>query len=192
MNNMNNSISVIGNYPEPEPTPIFIIEPSIAIPRNAMTWCILNIVILDGKPYALFGADATTNPYNGDTDTSTVLPLLGIKKMGLPQPSGLYGSHLTNGGALRGSWAGAKVIIVPNVCGKTLTSQSIADEKCRRQGLELLGEDGFRMAEFHDGDKNGGCAGWDFWADASAMNELKISETRYWVSIYDQRSNPWS
>ena len=47
------------------------------------------------------------------------------------------------------------------------------------------------MAEFHDGDKKAGWAGWDFWADASSMKDLKIGDNRFWVSINDQRANPW-
>lgn len=159
--------------------------------RKAMTWCVLNIVILNSKPYALFGADASTNAYSGDTEINAVLPLLGIKKMGLPKPAGLPSPNTTNGGALRGSWSGGKVVVVPDVQGKSLTSQAVADETCRLQGLKVLGEDGFRMAEFHDGDETAGWAGWDFWADASAMKVLKITDIRYWVKIHDQPSNPW-
>ncbi|CAN1213277.1 hypothetical protein TUMEXPCC7403_23930 [Tumidithrix helvetica PCC 7403] len=179
---MNNSFIYV-----PAPT----IKVEVKSDRKAMTWCVLDIAILNGKPYALFGADAFTNAYSGDTDTHAVLPLLGIKKMGLPKPAGLPRPNTTNGGALRGSWSGGKAIAVPHVQGKTLTSQSIADEKCRRQGLQVLEEDGFRMAEFHDGDQNAGWAGWDFWAEASAMEVLKISDIRYWVSINDRPSNPW-
>jgi hypothetical protein len=163
----------------------------ISIARQAMTWSILNIIAIYGKVYALFGADAMTNPYRGDTDIQAVLPLLAIKKSGLPQPVGLPCTNTTNGGALRGSWSGGKVIIVPGIQGSSLISQAVADEKCRRQGLQLLGEDGFRMAEFHDGDNNAGWAGWDFWAEASALSVVKIGETRYWVYINDQPANPW-
>jgi hypothetical protein len=185
---------------EDEPRPLFRSTPippaltrqvEIKSDRKAMTWSILNIVILNGKPYALFGADTVTNAYSGDTDINAVLPLLGIKKMGLPKPAGLPGSTMTNGGAMRGAWSGGKVIVVPDVQGKSLTARSIADLECRLQGLKVLGEDGFQMAGFHDGDRESGLAGWDFWADASAMEMLKISDQRYWVSISDQPANPW-
>jgi hypothetical protein len=185
---------------EDEPRPLFRSTPippaltgqvEIRSERKAMTWSVLNIVVLDGRPYALFGADAVTNAYNGDTEIDAVLPLLGIKKMGLPKPAGLHGSTLTNGGAMRGTWSGGKVIVVPAVQGKSLTSRAIADLQCRLQGLKVLGEDCFRMAEFHDGDREAGLVGWDFWADASAMEMLKISDQRYWVSINNQQANPW-
>jgi hypothetical protein len=184
-----------------EPRPLFIHSTPVPPPvteqvepistRKAMTWSVLNITVLNGKTYALFGADATTNPYDGDTDLNAVLPLLGIKKMGLPKPVGIDDSSQTNGGAMRGTWSGAKVIVIPDVQGKSLKSQEIADLKCQLQGLKFLGEDGFRMAEFHDGDRSAGMVGWDFWADASAIEMLKISGTRYWVRIDDQSANPW-
>lgn len=159
-----------------------------------MTWAVLNTVILNGKTYALFGYDASTNAYYGDTDTNAVLPLLGIKKMGLPTPAGLPGAFITPGEAMRGTWSGGKAIVVPDVQGSSLTSQAIADSRCQVQGLNVLGEDGFRMAEFHDGDGSAGVPGWDFWADASAIETetLQISGQRYWVSINDQPANPWS
>ncbi len=180
-----------------EPRPLFIhstpVPPAVTeqATRKAMTWSVLNITVLNGKTYALFGADAATNPYSGDTDINAVLPLLCIKKMGLPKPAGLDDPTMTNGGAMRGTWSGAKVIIIPDVQGKSLKSQEIADLQCQLQGLKVLGEDGFRMAEFHDGDNLAGMVGWDFWADASAIEMLKISGTRYWVSINDQSANPW-
>lgn len=179
-----------------EPRPLFAstpVPPPVSevttpkIQRKAMTWTVLNMVMLNGKIYALFGSDASTNPYHGDTDTSAFLPLLAIKKMGLPTPNGLYATG-NNGGAMRCAWSGGKVIAVPDVQGNSLTSQAIADLQCRLHGLKALGEEGFRMAEFHDGGRN---AGWDFWADASAIGTLQISGQRYWVSINDQAANPW-
>jgi hypothetical protein len=90
-----------------------------------------------------------------------------------------------------GTWSGGKVIVVPDVQGNSLISKEIADRQCQLQGLKVLGEDGFRMAEFHDGDREAGGAAWNFWADASAIEMLKISDQRYWVSINDQPANPW-
>jgi len=189
-----------------EPRPLFgstPVPPPVSevttpkIQRKAMTWTVLNMVILNGKTYALFGSDASTNPYHGDTDTNAVLPLLAIKKMGLPTPAGLYGSTRTNGGAMRGTWSGGKAIVVPDVQGNSFTSQEIDDVHCQVQGLRVLGEDGFRMAEFHDGDRSAGGAdwagraGWDFWAEAVAIETLQISGQRYWVSINDRSANPW-
>jgi hypothetical protein len=160
--------------------------------KKAMTWRVLNNTTIDGKKYALFGSDNLTNPYQGDTDINEVRSLLCIQKNNLPAPLGLPTSTTTPGGALRGSWSGGRVLIVPNIPAKTLTSQSLADEKCRLQGLQITGENGFRMAEFHDGDKRAGLAGWDFWAEVSSIEGLDNSNIRYWVQINDQPANSWS
>jgi hypothetical protein len=128
--------------------------------KKAMTWRVLNTATIEGKKYALFGSDNLTNPYQGDTDVNEVLSLLCIQKNNLPAPLGLPTATTTPGGALRGSWSGGRVLIVPNVQASTLTSQILADEKCRLQGLQVTGENGFRMAEFHDGDQRSGWAVW--------------------------------
>ena len=145
------------------------------------------MIILDGKTYALFGSDEHTNPFHGDTDTNCVLPLLGIKQTDSPAPVGLPCTE-TRCGKYRAAWCGGKVIIVPQVHGRTLISQMIADEECRHHGVKVFNEVGFRMAEWHDGDAQAGC---DFWADTSLIRDLKIGDIRYWVSINDQPANPW-
>jgi hypothetical protein len=160
-------------------------------PKKAMTWRVLNTATIGGKKYALFGSDNLTNPYQGDTDINEVRSLLCIQKNNLPAPLGLPKATTTPGGASRGSWSGGRVLIIPNVQASTLTSQVLADEKCRLQGLQVTGENGFRMAEFHDGDQLSGWAGWDFWAEVSSIEGLDNSDTRYWVQINDQRANPW-
>jgi hypothetical protein len=159
--------------------------------KKAMTWRVLNTVTIDGKKYALFGSDHLTNPYQGDTDINEVRSLLCIQKNNLPAPLGLPTATTTPGGALRGSWSGGRVLILPNVQASTLTSQVLADEKCRLHGIQVTGENGFRMAEFHDGDRQAGWAGWDFWAEASLIEGLDNSDIRYWVQINDRLANPW-
>jgi hypothetical protein len=159
--------------------------------KKAMTWVVIDTAMINGKTYALFGSDHLTNPYQGDTDIRETRSLLCIQKNNLPAPLGLPPSTITNGGALRGSWSGGRVVIVPDVQGSTLTSQVFADEKCRLQGLQVAGEDGFRMAEFHDGDQHSGWAGWDFWAEVSSIEGLDNRNIRYWVGINDQSANPW-
>jgi hypothetical protein len=102
--------------------------------KNAMTWRVLNTATINGKKYALFGSDNLTNPYQGDTDIREVRSLLCIQKNNLPAPLGLPPSTTTNGGALRGSWSGGRVVIMPNVPASTLASPVLADERCRLQG----------------------------------------------------------
>ncbi len=152
--------------------------------KLAMTWRVLNIMTLDGRKHALFGADELTNPYKGDTNINEVRSLLCFKKSSLSAPSGLPGSSTTPGGAVRDSWSGGRVLILSNIQASTLTSQAIADEKCRLEGLKI-GENNFRMAEFHDGNA------WSFWADASSTEAVNNPEVRYWVQINDQPANPW-
>ncbi len=159
--------------------------------RKAMTWRVLNTATISGKQYALFGSDELTNPYQGDTDINEVRSLLCLQKNNLPAPLGLPTSTTTAGGALRGSWSGGRVVIVPNVQARTLTSQTLADEKCRLQELHTMGEHDFRMAEFHDGDQRSGWAGWDFWAEVSSIEGLDNPKIRYWVWINDRSANPW-
>lgn len=159
--------------------------------KTAMTWRVLNTATINGKTYALFGSDDFTNPYHGDTDSNEVHSLLCIQKNNLPAPPGLPPSTTTSGGALRGSWSGGRVVIVPEVQASTLASQVLADEKCRLQGVQIVGETGFRMAEFHDGDRRSGWAGWDFWAEVPSIEALDNPNTRYWVWINDRPANPW-
>jgi hypothetical protein len=178
----------------PNPQPVVVTTPSTTTnnysqsAKKAMTWRVLDTVTIDGKKYALFGSDNLTNPYQGDTDINEVHSLLCIQKNNLPAPLGLPTTTTTPGGALRGSWAGGRVLILPNVQASTLTSQVLADEKCRLQGLQITGENGFRMAEFHDGNRQ---AGWDFWAEAYLIEGLDNPGIRYWVQIKDQPANPW-
>jgi hypothetical protein len=160
-------------------------------PKKAMTWRVLNTTTINGKQYALFGSDELTNPYQGDTDIKEVHSLLCLQKNNLPAPLGLPTSMTTAGGALRGSWSGGRVVIVPNVQASKLTSQGLADEKCHLQGQQVTGEDAFRMAEFHDGDRRAGWAGWDFWAEVSSIEGLDNRNIRYWVRINDRPANPW-
>ena len=159
--------------------------------KKAMTWRVLNTAAINGKQYALFGSDRLTNPYQGDSDLNQAHSLLCINKSNLPAPSELPSSSITPGGALRGSWSGGQAVIAPNIQADTLRSQAIADEICRLQGQKETGKDGFRMAEFHDGDQSSGSAGWDFWAEVSSRNSLDNLDNRYWVQINDQGANPW-
>jgi hypothetical protein len=157
--------------------------------KKAMTWRVLKTYNRDRKFYTLFGADNSTNPYEGDTETRELRSLLCIKKSKLPAPAGLPPATETPGGALRGTWSGGKVVIAPNVRGTELTSLEVANQKCNAQGMKIWKEEGFEMAEFHDGDRKAGLVGWDFWAEVSTKQRL--DNTRYWVWIDDTPANPW-
>jgi hypothetical protein len=164
--------------------------------KKAMTWRILDTrTDSNGTPYFLFGSDSQTNPYTGDTDTSTTQNLLCIKKEGLGKPSVIPNTTTTPGGAIRGSWSGGKAMVVFDVPGTALSSKAEADKLCNYTGETTLGISGFQMAEFHDGNPSDGWVGWDFWADGSKVilnpTGTSLMNRRFWVSINDQPANPW-
>ncbi|NMG19202.1 hypothetical protein [Brasilonema bromeliae] len=153
----------------------------------------LNPLVLDSKTYVLFGSDngqpGGTDPYNGDTNINEYRSLLCIKKTGAPAPEGLPPSSVTPGGATKASWSGGTALIIPNIQGKQLTSQAVADKMCDQVGQITRGTSGYRMAEFHDG--TGPNPGWSFWAEAYGEINGLAPSTRYWVRINDQPANPW-
>jgi len=131
-----------------------------------MTWRVLG----QSGAYVHVGSDSTTNPYNGDTHPSTVLPVLCLKQDGRGAPSGIS-FDFYNG------WAAGEVRFSNPVAGSTLTSRATADAICSG----AFGA-GYRMGEFHDG---GG--GWSWWAQG-----VLDPNTRCWVAITDQPANPWN
>lgn len=145
------------------------------------------------KDYVLVGADNFSNPYNGDTSTAEANSLLCILNLGLPQPRGLPAAVTTPGGALKNSWSGGKLFIVPKVEGTKLTSEIFADAICSGYGAQIFNVHGARMAEFHDGDNAAGWAGWGFWAEAlkQPIHGRHTFDGRLWVKINGQSSNPW-
>lgn len=149
---------------------------------TAMTWIIANHKHSEDNQhhYALVASDQTTNPYTGDTPISEDLPILCIKKAELVKPTFINPTQ-TPGGAWRQTWSGGYIGFTDPISGKELTSLSIANQICSNK----FG-DGYRMAEFHDGDPSL-WAGWDFWGELIS----EIPSSRFWVSINDQSSNPW-
>jgi hypothetical protein len=162
---------------------------SEATGKKAMTWRVISNYTSSGHNYHLFGSDEVTDAYSGDTDVRTTQALLCIKKLNLPLPLGMPATHITSGGALKGSWSGGRAAMLPQVRGSEIHSLQAANELCRSVGLEAWKEDGFRMAEFHDGDQTAGIAGWDFWAEVP--ESFDGSGLRFWVHINDQPANLW-
>lgn len=162
--------------------------------RKAMTWkSSSTTAVLNGKTYVLFGSDngqpGGTDPYQGDTNINEYRSLLCIEKTGAPAPVGLPPSSITPGGATKGSWSGGTALVIPNIQGKQLTSQAVADKMCNQVGQIVRGTSGYRMAEFHDG--TGFNPGWSFWAEAYGEINGFSPSARYWVKINDQPANPW-
>lgn len=133
--------------------------------RRAMTWRVHK----HSGPYVLVGSDAQTNPYQGDTQVDTALPVLCIKRDGRPAPTGIpFDAY--NG------WGAGEVKLTAPLPGSVLISLSAANAACARS----FGS-GYRMAEFHDG------GGWNFWAQGALS-----TASRFWATINDQPANPWN
>ncbi|MFJ4094027.1 hypothetical protein ACIPYS_20810 [Kitasatospora sp. NPDC089913] len=133
-----------------------------------MTWANLE-QRADNVVHVGYDNSTNSNPYNGDTPSSAVLPLLCIKQDGRPAPAGVPTSGFH-------SWAGGEVKATAPLPGSQLTSRAAADQKC----AGAFGT-GFRMAEFHD------ASGWGLWANGTLP-----TNTRFWTAINDQPANPWS
>lgn len=131
-----------------------------------MTWAVLG----RNGSYTHVGADAQTNPYTGDTNPTTSLPILCLNKDNRPPPPGMS-FDFYNG------WAGGEIRLTAPVMGSTLTSRAAADTVC----ASTFGG-AYRMAEFHDG---GG--GWTWWGQG-----VISGASRFWVAIDDQPANPWN
>lgn len=139
-----------------------------------MTWAI-RVQRADGVVNV--GADARTNAYAGDTPAAASLPILCLLVDKSPVPRGVK-PDFYNG------WARGWVALTPEVQGTRLTSRQAADGICTAN----FGP-GWRMAEHHNGwyGTPPQRSHWHFWARG-----VIPSQTRFWVSIDDQRANPWN
>lgn len=146
-----------------------------AIP-SGMTWTVLAKGTANGT--VRVGADAATDPYNGDTPATATLPLLCLRVTGSGVPSGITPDFYAG-------WARGTVAATPPVQGKALTSLSVANSLC----AQYYGT-GWRLAEFHDGRYGSNLessGGWSFWAHGYLPEN-----TRFWTAIDDQPANPWN
>ena len=116
--------------------------------------------------------EKSCNPYKGDTSCRTVLPVLCISEATTTKPPGVN-SNFYQG------WTGASLAATQPVMGADLDSVGTASARCSKE----LGQ-GWRMAEFHDGQGGWGLQG---------MAGTGLSgRTRYWVHINDQKGNCWN
>lgn len=140
-----------------------------SIPK-ALTW---SKIRHDSK----YGVDlvGTTggNPYSGDTLLTKKLPILAIKKENLPRPP----YQIPPQGSFYYGWTRGRIKLTPPIYGFEITSLAQANKYCE----ETCGQ-GYRMAEFHDG--NGG---WNWFAYGNISNK-----SRFWLHINDQKANPWN
>lgn len=166
--------------------------------RKALTWKKTGEIPHLG---IVFLSTAGGDPYTGDTSVEESLPVLAIRKSGLPRPPYPMKKH---GGKMEAAyyqgWSGGTVQLTPPICGYQLKSLEDANEFIQ----EHLGPD-YVMADFHDGKYLSGMdekkfhgdtwisnskaarqGGWGFWAFGSIPEGR-----RFWVHINDQPSNPW-
>ncbi|MCC6741637.1 MAG: hypothetical protein IT452_21545 [Planctomycetia bacterium] len=116
--------------------------------KLGMTWTLARVQ----GDVALVGTDAKSNAYKGDTSTEMELPILAVRRRGLPVPEGVNPNDFYNG------WSGAEIRMTKPVPGLELKSLEAANAIIR----EEFGE-GWEMAEFHMG--NGGWHWWGAWTD---------------------------
>jgi hypothetical protein len=144
------------------------------------------------------GAQAC-NPSDGDTLCTERRPVLCLKPDGSPRPPyTVTSSEHSMPKEYYEGWAEGRLGVTPPVAGTSLTSLAAANALCE----QALGK-GYRMAEFHDGkyfegmdaqNANGpswprdrlSAGGWAFHAFGAVP-----ADTRFWVSINDQRGHCW-
>jgi pimeloyl-ACP methyl ester carboxylesterase len=138
----------------------------LAAECKGMTWS-WRKRILDAD---LVGQDGSTNPIHGDTSCNVSLPILCLRKEGLPRP--IYLLLEFNSG-----WAGGHIKLSPPHFGYELTSRAAANQLC----AQAFGP-GWVMGEYHDG---GHGSAWYAYGSIS-------HSSRFWVAINDQSANPWN
>ncbi len=113
------------------------------------------------------GGPQACDPYQGDWHVLRKLPLLCVKKTGAAAPLGWV--------ATVRPFVGGEIALTPPVYGIQLLGVVPGNALCAEQ----FGA-GWTMAAFHDG------GGWGFFG----LGRI-ATDTRYWVRIRDQSSNPW-
>lgn len=165
--------------------------------RKALTWKkIKHIEEFDIDMVGIAGGD----PYGGDTDVVTKLPILAIKILDSPRPNyPITGTNQAMSREFYQGWSGGIISLTPPIKGSQITSLEFANKFCEKH----CGK-GFRMAEFHDGKYVVGMdserfygdtwpkpdhlrsGGWNFYAHGNIPDN-----TRFWIHINDKRSNCW-
>ncbi len=166
--------------------------------RKAMTW---KKISHDDKLGIDIVGCAGCNAYSGDVRVTEELPVLAIKKEGLPRPPYGFGGckDCAREKEYYYGWAGGHIALTKPIKGSELTSLQKANEYCEQQ----CGK-GYRMAEFHDGEYVVGMNKEQYygetWLDEShrsrgAWNFFAYgnipADTRFWVYIDDQPANCW-
>lgn len=110
------------------------------------------------------------NPYSGDTDCSTPMPILCVKEDGSQNP-GVY-ADFYNG------WIGGHLGLTEAIAGSSIADLADADSRC-----EARFGPGYHMAEFHHS-----WGGWS-WQAFGNIGVTGGFNPRFWVYINDQPAN---
>ncbi|CAF1172857.1 unnamed protein product [Adineta ricciae] len=147
--------------------------------RNGMTWKKYTHFELFGVDMVgCFGASGTApeapdmicNPYSGDRNCDTSLPVLCTKYDNSPRPTLPVIWDFYSG------WNKGQIRLTSPIRGSVFRDLSEVDQFC-----EVIFGNGWRTATFHDG---GG--GWNYYSYGNIA-----SDKRFWVHIGDQNANCW-
>jgi hypothetical protein len=133
-----------------------------------------------GAPASPNPNQGACDPYQGDTPGTTALPVLCIKKLGLPNPvpDVMPSSSPPH-------WSGGVVATTPAVSPVTMGWSGAPRSQVDAYCVSQFGT-GWQVAEFHMGQNNG----WKFGAYGSVG---KPGVERFWVHINDQpNGNVWA
>jgi hypothetical protein len=148
-----------------------ITAPDCSPPRKGMTWKLVASNVSTGT--IAVGCAASCDAYQGDTECTTALPLLCIKKAGAGFPLPLPASVDNSNAYYR--WSGG--VVGTTKAAVPPATLAAANSLC----IQEFGA-GWRVAEFHDG------WGWDFQAYGGVGDPSK----RFWVHIKTQSgANCW-
>lgn len=134
--------------------------------QKGMTWQWVRDIAPSGVVQV--GCSMKCDGYKGDTSCSTALPLLCIKKGGLPKPASVNDSDKYY------RWAGGIVATTADIVPPS--TLAAVNAICAKE----FGPD-WRVAEHHDG------WGWGFLAYGGVGEPNK----RFWIHINNQPANCW-
>ncbi|UXI70218.1 hypothetical protein [Tahibacter amnicola] len=142
--------------------------PTWAAAGKGMTWGKYSHDVTTGTD--LVGCGGVCNPYVGDTQCRTLLPILCVRIDGSPNPG--VAADFYHG------WREGHITTTMPLAGTALTSQAVADQIC----AATFGT-GWVMAEHHHPTGGGG---WSWYAFGNIRQD-----TRFWTRIQNQPGNCW-
>lgn len=157
----------------------------------AMTWKSKKAVVLGNNKIVVVGCSGC-DAYKGDTKVNQKLRILCIVPGNEPEPAA-YAAFLTTNNLKKFyyNWSGGRIGLTKKVKGETITSQAVADQKCKTD----LNDSQARMIEHHDNKVGGWSLGGFVHNNSKAKGQLrnpnKMGQNKYWARINDTPANPW-